>query len=176
MEGRTTGKTSTSLPVPGSRASSRSDSRVQPREHGQGAHQTPFPRHRPREVKADATQTRARRTHAGPKASTTAGSREGMGVLGRMQHHHTRTTRPVAVNGPLSGNEGGHPLSSAPHPEDFLEEEKIVSRPFERSDRRGWQGRLCPQTCHRHSPGAFFVFRPEKLAFLPPSEGQRRPQ
>lgn len=132
-----------------------------PGNTGRGPTRPPFPRHHPREVKADATQTRARRPHAGPKASATAGSQEGMGVLGRMQHRHTRTTRPAVVNGPLSGNEGGHPLSSAPHPEDFLEEEKIVSRPFERSDRRGCQGRLCPQTCHRHSPGASFVFRSE---------------
>ena len=77
-----------------------------PGNMGRGPTRHPSPHHHPREVKADATQTRTRRPHAGPKASATAGSQEGMGVLGRMRHRHTRTTQPVVVNGPLSGNEG----------------------------------------------------------------------
>lgn len=73
---------------------------------------------------------------------------------------------------------GGCPLCSAPHLEDFLEEEG----PSKRSDRSGWQGRLHPQTLYPLTD-SFSAFRFEKKhfptsqsGFLLPSKGPRRPR
>lgn len=176
MEESTTGNTSTSLPVPRSRAGGRSNSRVQPREHGQGAHQTPLPPPSPKggEGRCHADpRTEAPRWAKGQRHGRQPGRDGGAGPHATPSHTHHAA---CCSQRSLIRERGGTPTLLCSTPRGLLGGGKDRFQTLREVGQARVAGQALPSDVPSALTRGLFCLSIREKAFLPPSEGQRRPR